>query len=208
MVRRTKAEAAQTRQLILDTAEEVFFQRGVARTSLAEIAQAAGLTRGAIYWHFANKLELFDAMHERIRLPFEESLARALQHPHPLQGLRELCIRDLRAIAQDPHKQRVLSIILHKCEYVDEMGQVCERMGTHICSVLQVMTDIVHRAQQLGQLALQPPAEVVARALHNFILGTISDWLWTPLQYDLAADAESMVDLFMNGLSKPTPAVQ
>ncbi|MBS0600645.1 MAG: TetR family transcriptional regulator, partial [Proteobacteria bacterium] len=43
MVRRTKAEAEQTRSLILDTAERLFFTKGVSRTTLAEIATAAGL---------------------------------------------------------------------------------------------------------------------------------------------------------------------
>ena len=48
MARRTKAEAEQTREQILDAAEAVFLDRGVARASLAEIAQAAGVTRGAV----------------------------------------------------------------------------------------------------------------------------------------------------------------
>ena len=58
MVRRTKEEAQETRNSILDAAERVFFEKGVSRTSLADIAQAAGVTRGAIYWHFAHKSDL------------------------------------------------------------------------------------------------------------------------------------------------------
>ena len=42
MVRRTKEEAQETRNSILDAAERVFFEKGVSRTSLADIAQAAG----------------------------------------------------------------------------------------------------------------------------------------------------------------------
>ena len=49
MVRRTKEDALATRNRILDTAECVFERRGVSRTSLNEIALAAGVTRGAIY---------------------------------------------------------------------------------------------------------------------------------------------------------------
>ena len=69
MARRTKEEALVTRELILDAAERVFHQRGVSRTSLQEIAKEAGLTRGAIYWHFEDKGELFHAMMERVTLP-------------------------------------------------------------------------------------------------------------------------------------------
>ena len=66
MVRKTKEEAQETRNAILDAAEVVFQKQGVSRTSLAEIAAAAGVTRGAIYWHFKNKEDVFNAMIERI----------------------------------------------------------------------------------------------------------------------------------------------
>ena len=65
MARRTKEDALVTRDLLLDAAERVFQRRGVSRTSLQEIAQEAGLTRGAIYWHFENKADVFDAMLQR-----------------------------------------------------------------------------------------------------------------------------------------------
>jgi len=44
MVRRTKEEALETRNRILDAAEHVFYEKGVSRTSLADIAQTAGVT--------------------------------------------------------------------------------------------------------------------------------------------------------------------
>ena len=52
MVRRTKEAAAITREQLLDAAERVFRERGVAGSSLAQIAAEAGVTRGAVYWHF------------------------------------------------------------------------------------------------------------------------------------------------------------
>ncbi|HZV66577.1 MAG TPA: TetR family transcriptional regulator, partial [Telluria sp.] len=71
MARRTKEEAMETRASILDAAELLFVQQGVSGTTLQHIASAAGVTRGAIYWHFKDKAELFDAMMERVRLPVE-----------------------------------------------------------------------------------------------------------------------------------------
>lgn len=49
MVRRTKEEAQETRAQIIEAAEKAFYKRGVARTTLADIAELAGVTRGAIY---------------------------------------------------------------------------------------------------------------------------------------------------------------
>ncbi len=77
MVRRTKEEALETRSRIIDAAEQVFYVKGVANASLEEIAAAAELTRGAIYWHFKDKAELFDAMMQCVVLPVEEMLERS-----------------------------------------------------------------------------------------------------------------------------------
>src|SRR6266550_672718 len=84
MDRRTKDAALETRNRILDTAEKVFLKKGVSRTSLENIADAAKLTRGAIYWHFDNKTDLFDAMMERISLPMEEMVERDGELDDPL----------------------------------------------------------------------------------------------------------------------------
>ena len=74
MARRTKEDALATREALLDAAELVFEQRGVSRTSLSDIAKAAGVTRGAVYWHFKDKADLFNAMMERVTLPLETDL--------------------------------------------------------------------------------------------------------------------------------------
>lgn len=64
MARKTKQESLKTRDIILNTATEVLLTRGVEQTKLADIAQLAGVTRGAIYWHFSNKYSLLKAIWE------------------------------------------------------------------------------------------------------------------------------------------------
>ena len=71
MVRRTKEEALATRHKLLDAAECLFQSQGVSRTSLQDIAVRAGATRGAVYWHFKDKADLFNAMMDRVTLPLE-----------------------------------------------------------------------------------------------------------------------------------------
>ena len=94
MVRRTKTEAAATRQKLLDAAAAVFRERGVAHSTLAEVAAAAGVTRGAVYWHFRDKAHLFDALCEREQLPMEAMLACAgeTRQKDPLGALRTLAV--------------------------------------------------------------------------------------------------------------------
>lgn len=54
-MRKTKAEALKTREELLLSALDTFYERGISRASLNEIAQTAGVTRGALYWHFKIK---------------------------------------------------------------------------------------------------------------------------------------------------------
>lgn len=62
MARKKKEEAQKTRQQLIEAAIGLFATRGVANTTLADIADAAQLTRGAVYWHFSSKAEIFNAI--------------------------------------------------------------------------------------------------------------------------------------------------
>src|SRR6266496_5674514 len=118
MVRKTKVEAAVTREQLLDAAERVFRDRGVAKTSLAEVAAAAGVTRGAVYWHFKDKADLFEAMCERATLPLDALLCEASTRPgdDPLGVLRELSLAALTTLATDPRTQALFDVIFHTTE--------------------------------------------------------------------------------------------
>ena len=120
MARRTKAEAEETRQKILDAAERLFFVDGVSRTSLELIANAAGVTRGAIYWHFKNKVELFEALHERVKLPAEDIVERAMAdgHPDPLGLIEQAMVESFVALTEDEQRQRVFTILT--CIYLND----------------------------------------------------------------------------------------
>ncbi len=122
-------EAAATRAALLDAAERVFRERGVAHTSLAEIAAAAGVTRGAVYWHFRDKTALFEALCERVQLPMEAMLASAgeIRQKDPLGALRALAVNGLVRLATDARTQAVFDVIFHKCEFTAEFAVVSGR---------------------------------------------------------------------------------
>ena len=61
-----------TREALLSKCLHLFAQRGFSSTSVDEIARAAGVTKGAIYWHFASKDEIFHAILDRIRAQWQE----------------------------------------------------------------------------------------------------------------------------------------
>ena len=157
MARRTKAEAETTRAAILDAAEQLFFQFGVSRTTLEKIAQAANVTRGAIYWHFANKADVFNAMLERVRLPFQHLLAEVDSNPHvdPFLQVRDLMVNALQMIANSEQLHRVLTIVFHRCEYLDELNPAVNKQDELDAQTIAVMQRAFARAEQAGMFLLE-----------------------------------------------------
>ncbi len=121
MVRKTKEEAEITRLHIIDAARRVFLECGVSHTSLEKIAAAAGVTRGAVYWHFRNKSELFFAMREEATLPFVDRVVFGADDADPLQGIETALLEIFRVLADEPKTRETMEIVAFKCEYVDEL---------------------------------------------------------------------------------------
>jgi TetR/AcrR family transcriptional regulator, acrAB operon repressor len=204
MVRRTKAEAEATRHSLLDAAEHLFQARGVSRTSLNDIANAAGTTRGAIYWHFKDKADLFNAMMERVTLPLEETLAcvgaRAAVLDDPLLELRASLLGALHKTATDDQTRRVFEVATHQVEYNDEMHAVRDRH-------LRVRNECMDRTAQGLQAAalkqsvkLSMPVQSAALGLHVIVDGLIQNWLLDPEAFDLQACGQRTVDAYLKGL--------
>jgi TetR/AcrR family acrAB operon transcriptional repressor len=201
-MRRTKEDAQLTREAVIDAAEQVFAQRGVSRTSLQEIAKAAGVTRGAIYWHFKDKAELFNAMMQRTTLPMQEAL-KAIDTEHGTQPLNELKAsmhQALRRIAEDPRTRRVFDIATLKVEYVDDLLGVRTRHLDVHTSCRSHIEATFRRAQLLGQLPGASDAHVMAVGYLGLVNGLIHNWMLDQSQFDLVAVATHSVDTFLTGL--------
>lgn len=207
MARRTKEEAEATRVQILDAAERVFHAQGVSRASLAEVAKAAGVSRGAIYWHFENKIDLFQAMLERLRLPLEE-LARASEsadEPDPLGCMRELLVRALTRLACEPQVRRTHDILRYKCEYTGELLGLRERMQLLSIECDQHVAKALGNAVSKGQLPANLDCQRAAVCLHAYMEGLEANWLLVP-DFDLAGQAASLVDAGLDMLRSPALA--
>jgi len=202
MVRRTRDEAAETRTSILDAAEHVFSARGVSHTSLEDIAKAAGVTRGAIYWHFRNKSELFTAMVDRVSLPIEAIVDRSAddQAADPLVLLKAAAVAALKRTATDPQCQRVFDIVTHKCEYLEEMAGVRERISHIKCNCVARTEKAIRNAIKRGLLPKNLDARLAAVGLDAMISGLISNWLADRTYVKLERDAEALIDRYLSCL--------
>jgi TetR/AcrR family acrAB operon transcriptional repressor len=202
MARRTKEDALATRNALLDAAERLFQQQGVSGTSLQDIAAAAGASRGAVYWHFKDKADLFNAMMERVTLPMENALeqARDSAPADPLPQLRAALLAALRRTAGDPQTRRVFEVATQKVEYVDAMGKVRER---HLAVRHQAQLRMVRALQGSARSRGRPlpiPARAAARGLHALVDGLIQNWLLDPQAFQLESAGRQAIDAYLAGL--------
>lgn len=207
MARRTKEEAAVTRELLLDAAERVFRERGVAGSTLAEVAAAAGVTRGAVYWHFRDKADLYAAMCERATLPLETMVedAGATVHADPMAALRELALTALLRLADDPRSQAVFEVMFHKCERADELAPVTARKQRERRHCLVHVERVLEQAVRKGQLPKDTDTALATQALHAYIAGIMHAWILDRTAFDLAETAPALIDVVLAGLRGSPP---
>jgi TetR/AcrR family transcriptional regulator, acrAB operon repressor len=202
VAKRTRDEALATRNRILDAAETVFCDRGVSRTSLADIAAAAGTTRGAIYWHFRDKADLFCAMVARVTLPMEEQVCVTWSPGtgDPLDLVRTRMAAVLERTAADPKCRRVFHIIYHKCEYVDDMRDVWKRLGEMRSGCMAHVEQGLREAVTKGLLPRTVDPRTAAAGLYALVDGLINNWVITPDYVPPRHTGRYMVELYLNGL--------
>ncbi|GHE20152.1 TetR family transcriptional regulator [Halomonas urumqiensis] len=195
MARKTKAEAAATREALLDAAEDIFLEKGVARTSLEQIARHAGMTRGAVYWHFKNKCDLFQAMLLRVRMPFEELAEEANNSGlanDPLSAIREACRQGFSRLEQ-PRYQRVHAILIHHCEVFGDIDPLA--MQNEIAEeTLVALTGYFAHAADMGLLRQGLSSEIAAGLFQSMLGGLFHDWLRNHQRFSLIERGTALVD--------------
>lgn len=184
MVRKTKEDAAITRQRIIHAAREVFLLKGVSRTSLEQIATHAGVTRGAVYWHFKNKAELFYAMREQVFLPLIDRMDDTLLSEHslttdsdPLSRIEKSLLDTIKELDQDLATRQTYEVMMSKCEYVDEFADVLQDILNNCSGIVEKYESAYQKAQKLGLVQSNLSPKELAMDTHLFFSGLLHMWV-------------------------------
>ena len=207
MVRRTKEEALATRNSILDAAELLFVKQGVSATTLQHIATAAGVTRGAIYWHFEDKGEMFNAMMERVKMPLEAARQQMEQSNtlEPLQALAEHMMTCFRVTVQDPQARRVFEIATLKMEFTDELNSVRIRRKQNQDMWMARTEAALRDGIARGSVKKDADPVAVALGLWAILDGLLRLWLLDQQGFDLLKVGKQVVDTHLACLAADTP---
>lgn len=200
MVRKTKEEAEKTRKDIIESARQVFHRHGVSRSTCEKIAKAAGVTRGAVYWHFQDKAEIFLAMRADVFAPMVERTDAILfseSFANPLDAIEGSLKEFFRVLEDSSIVREVFEIMISRCEYVDEFASIQDEVGRPAFVFLEKIERMYRRAGDGGYLrpGLDPLA--TARDTWAFTSGLLHLMLGCQKGSDLDQQIPAMIAAHM-----------
>lgn len=167
MVDRRIEKGAETRERLVEVGRALFGERGYEATSIDSILAEAGVAKGALYHHFADKRELFDAVFDRAVAEYAGQVAAAASEaPGPLASLRQGCVAWLE-LARDPAIQRIAILDPPTAVGWARAREIDERhvLGGVRASLLQLAVEGRVPADQVDALAHMVLASVNEAAL-------------------------------------------
>ncbi|MDK4741072.1 TetR family transcriptional regulator (plasmid) [Rhizobium sp. CB3060] len=196
-MRRTKEEAAETRREILRSAEALFLDNGYENVTLDEIASAAGVTRGAVHWHFKNKQGLLFSIRDKAQQPFQELAERIAEGhpPNPLELLIDTISATFAEIQQEPRKRGLLKVIMYLdmafCDdAADSTDSFRHDMQEHFARIFHSMD---------ADKPLPPPwsADTAASALTAVIGGLVAEWALDKGDFELVPCGQALIKMIL-----------
>lgn len=207
MPRRTKEEAAQTREKLLIAARAVFSRKGYVSATMEEVAQEAGLTRGAIYWHFGSKAELYIAlMNEYSGRSAEIVQAAAGQGGSLLEILRRIFVRLLQAVCEDSALRQVMEISMFKTERTADLAEALQARRQNNQALLESIAHAMRMGIEGGELRADMEPVEMARSFLAAQNGAIHLWLQDPGLFSLKDSAPQLAEIYLYGIAARTRA--
>ncbi len=202
MVRKTKEDAELTRQRIIDAARAVFLTRGVSRSTLEHIATEATVTRGAVYWHFKNKTDIFYALRDRAFLPLIDRMYDTLgvqsDNIDPLTQIENSLCDTINQLNENTEMSQIYEIMMIKCEYVDEFATVLQQILSNCSNITEKIQLAYERAKEQNLLTTTLTPNALALDTHLFFSGLLHMWVKDADGSRFRHQAKALIESHMN----------
>ena len=179
-MRRTKEDAAKTREAIVSAALACFERHGLAQSTMTQIAEEAGVTKGAIYWHFNNKREIFHALRQQVSLPLLDRADTTLLHDGAAPALDRLgrfLDATIDALETDRRLREALGVMHFKCEYVEAMADELDDGRRNTRRLVEALESAYADARKEGTLRAGLAPRSAAVETLAFLTGLTRLWL-------------------------------
>jgi AcrR family transcriptional regulator len=197
-VKRTQVERSEaTRGALIGAARSLFAERGYSGVATEEIVRAAGVTRGALYHHFAGKRELFEAVYEQIEVELAQRIAAGALQANagtPLEAMRAGAEMFLAASAE-PETQRIVLLDGPSVLGWDRWREIAAEHG------LGLIESTLQAAIEAGSIDPQP-----VRPLAHVLMGALDEAAMLVARADdpeqMRVEVSQTLTALLDGLSR------
>jgi TetR/AcrR family acrAB operon transcriptional repressor len=200
-MRRTKEEADITRTKLLSAALRVFSQNGYAASRLEDIAQAAQVTRGAIYHHFGSKEKLYIELVHHYEAGINQVAQEIMDEGGtPRTILQRLLVRLFEYLEENEEYRAVVELSVNKVEFTKELEELTRQITLGRRILIRYFADLLRQGMDAGEFRADLPVDDAARALVGFINGMGLIWVQDPKSFSIRERAQSLIDIFLEGV--------
>jgi TetR/AcrR family transcriptional regulator, acrAB operon repressor len=201
-MRRTKEDAELTRQALLKAAIKVFSQQGYAATRLEDIAEAAKVTRGAVYHHFGGKAELFAEIIEGASQTGDRVIQRAIREGGTfLEIIQRILVYTLQLLVEDGEYKASLALLLFNAWGSPDLSPMNARRLEQDMAQLEQIAGFFRTAHEQGTIRADIDPEVAARAFVAYQNGLVLLTLAVPGALSIEQHAQGLAEAFVQGIA-------
>jgi AcrR family transcriptional regulator len=196
-MRRTKEEAEQTRQDLLEAALTIFSKKGYTASRLEDIAQTAGVTRGAIYHHFGSKEDLFIALLDEAATVGNSAIDRAVGEGGSfVEILSRILVYTFSLLEDDRRFSEVMALQLT----TPDVDALTQRRYEEAQELVQSISGFFKVIIEQGELRPGLEPEITARAFLGYQNGLAMLWLANRQAFSIKDSAPELAKIFVQGI--------
>lgn len=203
MARKTREDTELTRKRILDAGLKIFADVGYASARIEDIAKEAGVTRGGVYWHFANKLELFKAIFEHYQSALDIRLAEIFSSEmNPSQKLRCLAEMFIDWLTErGEHREIELLALGLSRDGCVKQTEIADARKRDVENFLNYIIEIIEEGKRVGEIRKDISSDAISRGICSYLLGMDFAWLKYDSLFDLKKNKDTLVSIMLSGIS-------
>jgi TetR/AcrR family acrAB operon transcriptional repressor len=198
-MKRTKEEAEQTRKNLLNAALAIFSRKGFESTRLEDIAQAAGVTRGAIYHHFGGKEELFIALLDDASAISNKAIQQAVKEGGSLlQMLSRIIVYTFNLLEDDNRFRQVMALSIS----TTNLEELAKRKYKEAEDLVENISQALTGGVDSGELRPDLDPKNAARALLAYQNGLAMLWFSNRDVFSVKDNAEALAQIYLYGIAR------
>lgn len=203
-MRRTKAEAAQTREEIFKAGIKVFAEKGYAAATMADVAREAGCTRGAIYWHFTNKEAFFQETLQRLNTFYDELISsKPSDTASTVDTIGDAVRLVLTRFCRDTEFRKMQELVI-RASISSSRGLPGERPVEYVASQDRMIEGFLDEAIFRNEIYTGWTGTIALRAIMSYVAGLLL--MIMEHNVDLTdSEIDEYVDFIRRGLAPDRP---